>query len=115
MENTEILVLTGIICTLFALFIIGPLFYAHQMNQNNGGEFGSNAKDQRPKKELETLNHLYREILTEQSLSKKEKLAIAKIMNRTISDMDSDGVYFPESLPAVKESGNDPEQIDKIK
>ena len=114
MENTEILVLTGIICTLFALFIIGPLFYAHQMNQTRGGESGSYLKDQQPKKELETLNHIYREILTEKSLSKKEKLTLSKIMNRTIADMESDGVYFPESLPEIKVTEDDSDQTKKI-
>lgn len=94
MENTEILVLTGIICTLFALFIIGPLFYAHQLNQNQpnaDGSFSSVSKKKAP-----DYSKMYNAINSDPTLTKKEKSAVTKIMNRTMSDMESDGVYFPE-------------------
>jgi hypothetical protein len=105
MENTEIFVLTGIICTLFALFIIGPLFYAHQISQSRTeAEIKSTRKNGGQQKKAETLQHFYQGILSEPSLSKKEKTTLAKIMNRTIADMDSDGVYFPEALQDIDAS-----------
>lgn len=36
MENIEIIVLTVIISTLFIIFILGPVFYAHKLQANNG-------------------------------------------------------------------------------
>ena len=99
MENIEILVLTGIIFTLFALFIIGPLFYAHQISQTGAKKMDSTSKDYNSQKKIEALNHIYQDILSEPNLSKKEKSTLTKIMNRTIADMESDGVYFPKALP----------------
>lgn len=36
MENIEIIVLTVIIIILFFVFILGPVFYAHKLQANNG-------------------------------------------------------------------------------
>lgn len=58
----EIIILTTIICTLFSLFIFGPMFYAHKQVKKK-----------------------------EKSISKKKLL---KRIDRTISDMESEGVYF---------------------
>ncbi len=39
MENIEIIVLTVIISTLFIIFILGPVFYAHKLQSNSGDVF----------------------------------------------------------------------------
>lgn len=50
MENIEIIVLTVIISTLFIIFILGPVFYAHKLQANSGDVYRSESpKSQSPK------------------------------------------------------------------
>lgn len=63
----EIIILTSIICTLFATFIFGPLLYAHKL------------VEKKPNKEVNNVKK------------------IQKIV-RTISDMESDGIYFSQDI-----------------
>jgi hypothetical protein len=41
MENLEIIVLTIVISTLFIIFILGPIFYAHKIQENSGDVYRS--------------------------------------------------------------------------
>ena len=41
MENLEIIVLTIVISTLFIVFILGPIFYAHKIQENSGDVYRS--------------------------------------------------------------------------
>ncbi len=73
MENIEIVILTLIICILFVVFIFGPLFYAHKIS--GGGQMIGKP----PKKG-------------------KGQKKILKRINRTIADMESEGIYFSEDV-----------------
>ena len=73
MKNIEIVILTSIICTLFVVFIFGPLFYAHKIS----GETKNTSK-------------LHKKV--------KDQKKILKRINRTIADMESDGIYFSEDV-----------------
>ena len=54
MENLEIIVLTIIISTLFIVFILGPVFYAHKLQDNSGDVYRSQIPQSRTSKtELE--------------------------------------------------------------
>ena len=44
MQNLEIIVLTIIISSLFIVFILGPLFYAHQMQDNSNDVYRAKAE-----------------------------------------------------------------------
>jgi hypothetical protein len=84
----EIIILTTIICTLFAVFIFGPLFYAHHVNKSRSvsGDTKSN------------LIKLINSLPADKSVSRKNKKKMVKVISRTMSDMESDGIYFPEEV-----------------
>lgn len=71
----EIVILTTIICVLFSLFIFGPMLYAHKQVKKKGLPMSK-------KKILKRINQKLSDI------------------DRTLSDMESDGIYFS---PFVKE------------
>ncbi len=101
MENLEIIVLTSIICTLFAIFIIGPLFYAHTLEKNRLNPQENAPGDQPPRRrKLSGFSFLKlsRSITEDESLSRKNKKDLVKVIQRTISDMESDGIYFSSEI-----------------
>lgn len=79
----EIIVLTAIICTLFVVFIFGPLFYAHTIETT---------------REDLSLASFLKSLSTKNGTSKKNERETIRAMSRTISDMESDGIYFPENV-----------------
>lgn len=79
----EIIVLSAIICTLFVVFIFGPLFYAHAVEN---------------KQEDLSLASFLKSLSTKNGTSKKNKRETIRAISRTISDMESDGIYFPENV-----------------
>ena len=93
MENLDIIILTTIISTLFVVFFI--LMYREFSNmEKNGWKYDPNAK----KYGREALFVLMQRLFDEDSIPKKEKKTIYKAVKRTISDMESDGIYFPEEV-----------------
>lgn len=84
----EIIILTAIICTLFVVFIFGPLFYAHAVETTR--------EDLSLASFLESLS-TKNGSKKKNKKNKKNKEAIRAI-SRTISDMESDGIYFPENV-----------------
>ena len=81
----EIIILTAIICTLFAVFIFGPLLYAHSV-----GKPRTDSEDTRA-----NLIKLVNSLMADKSVSRENKKKMAKVISRTMADMESDGIYFP--------------------
>jgi hypothetical protein len=93
MENLDIIILTSIISTLFIVF--GILMYKELSNvDKNGWQYDPNAK----KYGREALFVLMQRLFDEDSVPKKERKTIYKAVKRTIADMESDGMYFPEEV-----------------
>jgi hypothetical protein len=92
MENLDIIILTSIISTLFIVF--GILMYKEFSNmEKNGYQYDPNSK----KYGRDALfDMMARKARTK--ISKKDKEIIYKAVNRTIADMESDGIYFPEEV-----------------
>jgi|1048.fasta_scaffold18501_3 hypothetical protein len=89
MQNTEIIVLSIIIVILFAIFIFGPLVYVYagdHIPEADRNKFG-----------LLIIKAL-KKLEDDRELSPEEKGKMAKTIQRTISDMESDGVYFDEKV-----------------
>lgn len=84
----EIIILTAIICTLFVVFIFGPLLYAHSVSKPRTDSEGTRVN----------LIKLASSLLADKSVSKKNKKKMAKSISRTMSDMESDGIYFPAEV-----------------
>lgn len=93
MENLDIIILTTIISTLFLVF--GILMYKEFTSmEKNGYQYDPNAK----KYGRDALFVMMQRLFDESTIPKKEKQMIYKSVKRTISDMESDGMYFPEEV-----------------
>ena len=92
MENLDIIILTTIVSTLFIVF--GILMYKEFSNmEKNGYRYDPNAKKYGRDALFDIMARLF-----EDEAPKEEKKKIYKAMYRTISDMESDGIYFPEEV-----------------
>ena len=91
MENIDIFILTSIVATLFAVFIIAmwrELNAVSKRPPDYSAERGPRAD----------MIKFVGNIFDDKNIPKKEKKLIVKAMNRTISDMESDGIYFPSEV-----------------
>ncbi len=92
MENLDIIILTSVISTLFIVF--GILMYKEFSNiEKNGYQYDPNAKKYGRDALFEIMARLF-----EDETPKEERNIIYKAVKRTVSDMESDGVYFPEEI-----------------
>ncbi len=100
MENLDIIILTSIVSTLFIVF--GILMYKEFSNvDKNGWQYDPNAKKYGREALFEIMARLFEDETPKKArtkTSKKEKEIIYKAMHRTIADMESDGIYFPEEV-----------------
>ena len=90
MENLDIIILTSILSTLFIVFgivVIKELSKPEQELQAS--------KEGGPR--VEFVKFVGR-LFDEPTLSTRQKNVIHRAMNRTIADMESDGVYFPKEI-----------------
>lgn len=83
----EIVILTSIVVTLFIVF--GITVY-----RELGKEYTPPVKELGPRANM--VNFMGR--LFDDKQTPKEQTTILKAMTRTISDMEGDGVYFPDSV-----------------
>jgi hypothetical protein len=83
----EIVILTSIVVTLFIVF--GITVY-RELDK----EYTTPVKEMGPRANM--VNFMGRLFDDKQTI--KEQTTILKAMTRTISDMEGDGVYFPESI-----------------
>ncbi len=91
MENLDLIILSTIVSVLFVVFIVGVYRAIKDADENEymytkeGGPrvwlFNSMAK-----------------LFEDEKVTKKEKEVIYKAMYRTMSDMESDGIYFPDNV-----------------
>lgn len=93
MENLDILILTSIVATLFVVFFI-TMYREFNRMETEGYSVNPNAK----KYGRDALFDLVVNLFDDTKLPKKQKKVIYKAMFRTIADMESDGVHFPEDV-----------------
>jgi len=91
MENLDIIVLTSILSTLFVVF--GVLVYKELTNLDEDDYKTSKAGGPRVH-----LLKLMERVFDNRSIPVEEKKMIYKAVKRTISDMESDGMYFPDDV-----------------
>jgi hypothetical protein len=92
MDNLDLYILTSIIVTLFIVFFVGIYRAIKDVDavtySNSGKEGGPRA----------ALFNLMAKLFEDDSLPKEQKKIIHKAVSRTISDMESDGIYFPSEV-----------------
>jgi hypothetical protein len=91
MENLDIYILTSIVATLFAVFGIAMYREFSRMGRD-GYQYNPNEK----KYGRDALFVLAAKLFEDEKVPKRDKEIIYKAMHRTISDMESDGIYFSE-------------------
>ena len=93
MENLDIIILSTIVSTLFVVF--GIVMYKELKNapdqSNDLYEISPRANM------IRFIGSIFDTEVTSK-MTKKEKVAVYNAVKRTISDMESDGVYFPEDV-----------------
>ena len=93
MENLEIIVLTTIVSTLFLVFFI--LMYK---------EFSKMEKEEYTYKPnvkrygRDAVYDLLERLFDDETKSKSQKAKLFKTIDRTIADMESDGMYFSQEI-----------------
>jgi hypothetical protein len=91
MENLDLIILSSVVSILFIVFIVG-IYQAIKDADENDYKY---AKEGGPRVWLfNTMAKLFED----ERVTKKEKKVIYKAMYRTISDMESDGIYFPDTV-----------------
>jgi hypothetical protein len=91
MDNLGILILSIFVMISFLVFIIASIKEISKMEkepyQYKKPVFGRDA-----------LFYILENFFNDKSLSETEKKSLLKTIDRTISDMESDGMYFPEEI-----------------
>jgi len=93
MDNLEIIILSTVVVTLFATFII--VTYKELANAEKNP---SPSEETGPRANMiKLIGRLFDENATKK-MTIKQKEVYYKSIKRTIADMESDGVYFPEEV-----------------
>jgi hypothetical protein len=91
MENLDIVILSSIVATLFVVFFIVVYREFSSVDENTY----KTKKDGGPRVQLvKFMGSLF----DEGSIKVEDKKMIYKAMNRTIADMESDGIYFSDDV-----------------
>jgi hypothetical protein len=91
MENLDIYILTSIVATLFAVFFIA-IYREFSRMEKVGYQYDPNAK----RYGRDALFYMAAKLFEDEKLTTEDKKVIYKSVNRTIADMESDGIYFSE-------------------
>lgn len=92
--DMDIILLTAVISTLFIVFIIA-VYREFAVMENETYVF---QKESGPRAGLV---NFVGNLASNKSLTKQEKKVIYQAMHRNIADMESDGVYFDNSLKVI--------------
>ena len=93
MENLDIIILTTIVSTLFAVFFI-LMYKEFTKMEKEEYSYKPNVKRYGRDRVYDLLERLFDDDLT----PKSQKVKLFKTIDRTISDMESDGMYFSEEV-----------------
>ena len=89
MENLDIIILTTIVATLFIVFFVA-MYREFSRMATEGYKYDPNEK----KYGRDALFVLAAKLFEDKKVPTKDKEIIYKAVSRTISDMESDGIYF---------------------
>jgi hypothetical protein len=93
MENLDIIILTIIVSTLFVVFFI--LTYK-EISKMGKEEYTYNPNTKRYGRDAVYV--LLERLFDDKKKSKSQKVELFKTLDRTIADMESDGMYFSEDI-----------------
>jgi len=91
MENIDIIILTSVVATLFAVFFIAIYREVKSIDVTKTDY----SKDNGPRARM---IELVGGVFDSKKTSARDRKVIMKAISRTIADMESDGIYFPEEV-----------------
>jgi hypothetical protein len=93
MENLDIILLTAVVAIVFLVFIVTTLKEFAKMET----EIYTDLKS-KPSYGRDALYDLLQKLFDDESIPKTDKKTVLKTIGRTMADMESDGLYFPEEI-----------------
>jgi hypothetical protein len=93
MENIDIIILTSVVVVAFLVFIITSVREFIRMEFDEY-QYNPNAK----KYGRDAIFNLLEKLFEDDTISKDSKKEIIKTLERNISDMETDGVYFSDDV-----------------
>ncbi len=91
MENLDLIILSCVLSILFIVFIVGIYQTIKDIDENS-------YKYEKEGGPRVWLFNAMAKLFEDEKVTKKDKKIIYKAMHRTISDMESDGTYFPDTV-----------------
>ena len=91
MENLDLYILTSVVATLFIVFFVAIWREIKNVDENS-------YKYEREGGPRAALFNLMAKLFEDEATPVKEKKIIYRAVSRTISDMESDGIYFPSEV-----------------
>jgi hypothetical protein len=93
MENLDIILLTAVVAVAFLVFIVTTLKEFTKMETETYTDVKT-----KPSYGRDALFDLLQKLFDDESIPKTDKKTILKTIGRTMADMESDGLYFPEEI-----------------
>jgi hypothetical protein len=93
MENLDIILLTVVVAVAFLVFIVTTLKEFTKMETEVYTDLKS-----KPSYGRDALYDLLQKLFDDESIPKTDKKTALKTIGRTMADMESDGLYFPEEI-----------------
>ena len=93
MENLDIILLTVVVAVAFIVFIVTTLKEFTKMETETYTDLKS-----KPSYGRDALYDLLQKLFDDESIPKTDKKTVLKTIGRTMADMESDGLYFPEEI-----------------
>jgi Zn-dependent oligopeptidase len=91
MDNLGIIILSIFVAIAFVVFIVASIKEISKMEKEP-------YQYKKPVYGREAIYNILENLFNDDKLSEKEKKNLLKTIDRTISDMESDGMYFPEEI-----------------
>ncbi len=91
MENLDLYILTSVVATLFIVFFVAIWRELKNVDENS-------YKYEREGGPRAALFNLMAKLFEDEKTPVKDKKIIYRAVSRTISDMESDGIYFPTEV-----------------
>jgi hypothetical protein len=93
MENLDIILLTVVVAVAFLVFVVTTLKEFTKMETEVYTDLKS-----KPSYGRDALYDLLQKLFDDESIPKTDKKTVLKTIGRTMADMESDGLYFPEEI-----------------
>jgi hypothetical protein len=93
MENLDIILFTAVVMVAFLAFIVTSFKEFTKMETETYTDLKS-----KPAYGRDALYDLLQKLFDDESIPKADKKTVLKTIGRTMADMESDGLYFPEEI-----------------